>query len=40
MTRLDFDAAIDMADCPPRNDDALRALLAELGMKRALETMF
>ena len=37
MTRLDFDVQGDWPACPPRDVGALRTLLEELGMKRAME---
>ena len=39
MTRLDFNVEDVDADCPPRDLAGLRALLMELEMKRALETV-
>jgi len=39
MTRLDFNVAGVDAECPPRDLAGLRALLMELEMKRALETV-
>jgi len=39
MTTLDYDVPTDSMDCPPRDDEALFALLEELEMRRALQNL-